>query len=74
MDPDAARALAVAVLTRALADLEHSARRAGALRWIDGGKAPVPFATAAELAGLDVDAVRERVRDKLSGSGGQGSG
>jgi hypothetical protein len=70
MNPDGCRAMAVDLLTGALADLEHAERRAGAVRWVEGGRAPLGFAAACELARLDVDAVRDRLKDRLNG--GQG--
>jgi hypothetical protein len=63
MDPDGARRMAVHMLAQAWADLDHPERRVAARRWLEGWHAPLPVAVAAELAGLDVDAVRERMRD-----------
>jgi hypothetical protein len=62
VDPDAARSLAVALLRGALDDLGHPERRRGAVRWLEGWTAPLPAAAAAELIGLDVDVIRDRLR------------
>jgi hypothetical protein len=62
MDPDAARALAVALLRGAVDDLGRPERRRDAVRWLEGWHAPLPVAAACELVGLDVDAVRERLK------------
>jgi hypothetical protein len=66
VSPDAAKALAVDLLAGALADLEHAERRAGAVRWVEGGRAPLGFAAACDLAGLCPDAIRDRLKDRLS--------
>jgi hypothetical protein len=64
--------MAVDMLRQAWADLDHPERQVAARRWIEGWHAPLPAAVAAELAGLDVVAVRERMRDKLGGGGQAG--
>jgi hypothetical protein len=73
LDPDGVRQLAADLLQGALDDLGHPGRRRGAERWLSGWHSPLPAAAACELLGLDVDAVRSRLQDKLGG-GGQGSG
>jgi hypothetical protein len=66
MDPDGVKAMCVDMLAQAWADLEHPERRVAAERWMSGWRgAPLPFETACELCGLDVDAVRDRLKDKL---------
>jgi hypothetical protein len=57
--------MCVDMLAQAWRDLEHPERQVAARRWLEGWHAPLPAAVAAEMAGLDVDAIRERMRDKL---------
>jgi hypothetical protein len=64
VDPDGVRRMAVDMLHQAWVDLEHPERRVAARRWFEGWHAPLPAAVACELAGLDVGAVRERLRDR----------
>jgi hypothetical protein len=65
MDPDAARRMVTDMLAQAWADLEHPERQVAARRWLEGWHAPLPAATAAELVGLDVDAIRSRMKNKM---------
>jgi hypothetical protein len=65
MNADGCRAMAVDMLSQAWADLDHPERQLAARRWLEGWHAPLPVAVAVELVGLDVDAVRSRMRDKL---------
>jgi hypothetical protein len=66
MDPDGVKAMCVDMLRGAWADLEHPDRRVAAERWLSGNwVAPLPVEVAAELVGLDADAIRSRMRDKL---------
>jgi hypothetical protein len=70
MDPDGAKAMCVDMLSQAWSDLDHPERRVAAERWLSGWVAPLPVEVAAELAGLDVDAVRDRLKNKLGGQAG----
>jgi hypothetical protein len=66
LDRNGARLLALALIERSVADLRFGGRPATAARlWFGGGKAPIGFETACDLAGLDPDAVLDRLRPLL---------
>jgi hypothetical protein len=55
-------ALCADLIESALHALKYPGTAAAAAAWIEGRPAPIPFDVACDLAGLDGDAVRSRLR------------
>jgi hypothetical protein len=56
------RALCVALIESALKELNAAGKASPAAAWIAGAPARVPFDVACDMAGVDPDALRSRLR------------